>query len=121
MIDEAALFLEKAEESLAGAASELANGRYSNCANRAYYACFQAAISGLIQAGMGKSRSSGQWSHEFVRAQFVGELLNRRKMYPGELRDTFERVYKLRETADYHAERVTQVQASRATRRASDL
>jgi hypothetical protein len=30
----------KAEESLAAAASELANGRYNSCANRCYYACF---------------------------------------------------------------------------------
>jgi hypothetical protein len=33
-------FLLKAEESLAAAASELANGRYNSCANRCYYACF---------------------------------------------------------------------------------
>ena len=37
----AAIFLAKAEESLAGAESEYANGRYNNCANRCYYACFQ--------------------------------------------------------------------------------
>jgi uncharacterized protein (UPF0332 family) len=40
MIDAAIIYLEKAEESLAGAESELANGRYNNCANRCYYACF---------------------------------------------------------------------------------
>src|SRR5205823_6359850 len=42
---------DKALESLAGAESELANGRYNNAANRAYYACFQAAIAALQRAG----------------------------------------------------------------------
>ena len=43
----AELYLRKALESLAGAESECANRRFSNCANRAYYAAFQAAISAL--------------------------------------------------------------------------
>lgn len=43
MIDASALFLAKAEESLAGADSEFVNDRYNNCVNRCYYACFQAA------------------------------------------------------------------------------
>ena len=51
--DERALpFLNKSEESLAGAESEYANDRYDNCANRCYYACFQAAIAALLQAGI---------------------------------------------------------------------
>jgi len=121
MIDEAAIFLDKAQESLAGAESELANGRYNNSANRAYYACFLAAISALMQAEIRTTSGSGQWSHEFVWGRFIGELVNRRKLYPAELRDTFERVYRLRETADYRADRVTRVQASRAVTRANGL
>jgi len=44
-------FLAKAGESLAGATSELANGRYNNTANRAYYSSFQAAIAALPASG----------------------------------------------------------------------
>jgi uncharacterized protein (UPF0332 family) len=37
-------YLVKSAESLAGAESEYANGRFNNSANRAYYACFHAAV-----------------------------------------------------------------------------
>jgi len=40
-------FLNRAQESLEGAESEFASGRYNSVANRAYYACFQAAIAAL--------------------------------------------------------------------------
>ena len=48
----AEVYWRKAVESLAGAQSECASARYSNCANRAYYAAFQAAISTLLQNGI---------------------------------------------------------------------
>src|SRR3712207_2798818 len=91
--------LTKARESLLGAESEFANGRYNNAANRAYYACFQAAVAALLRAGI---RPRGdQWSHAFVPAQFDGQLIYRRKLYPTELRNVLERAYALRQKADY--------------------
>lgn len=108
-------FLDKALESLAGAESEFVNGRYNNCANRCYYACFQAAIVALQRAGIRPRRD--QWSHEFVAGQFNGELINRRKLYPTELRGTLERNYTLRQKADYEEDLVTQTEANRALRR----
>ena len=45
-------YREKADESLAGAVSEFANGRYNNCANRCYYSCFLAAVHALVTAGI---------------------------------------------------------------------
>jgi uncharacterized protein (UPF0332 family) len=63
------IYLAKATESLLTAESEFVNGRYNSCANRCYYACFQAAIAALLCEGI---RPRGQWSHEFVQAQFVG-------------------------------------------------
>ena len=45
-------FLVKSAESLAGAESEYANGRFNNCANRAYYACFLAAVAALMREGI---------------------------------------------------------------------
>lgn len=95
MLDRESIFRIKALESLAGAESEFANERYNNCANRCYYACFQAAIAALEEHGFTPQSSRGRttWSHEALPATFVGELINRRKVYPSELRDTLSRVY----------------------------
>jgi uncharacterized protein (UPF0332 family) len=120
-VDEAQVFLAKAEESLAGAASERANGRYHNCANRCYYACFQAAIAALMRAGIRASGREGRWSHAYVQAQFAGELIARRKLYPATLRETLTRTYLLRETADYKVDQVSSAQAERAMRRTLDF
>jgi hypothetical protein len=51
----------------------------------------------------------------------VGELINRRKRYPSGLRETLIRGLRLRHTADYKAERVTDVQASRGIARAREF
>jgi uncharacterized protein (UPF0332 family) len=119
MQDDEPMFLTKARESLAGAESEFANERYSNCANRCYYAAFQAAVSALDEHGFvplgGRGRTT--WSHEALPATFVGELVNRRKVYPPELRDTLSRLASLREAADYTHDLISETQASRALRR----
>jgi uncharacterized protein (UPF0332 family) len=117
VIEPATIYLAKAEESLAGAESEFTNGRYNNTANRCYYACFQAAVAALIGAGIGPTRAGGQWSHAFVPAQFDGQLIRRRKLYPSELRNVLGRNYLLRQVADYEEDAVTHTEASRALRR----
>lgn len=104
----------KASESLLSAESEFANGRYNSCANRCYYACFQAAIASLLREGI---QPLGQWSHAFVQAQFVGQLLNRRKRYDVALRRVLSDNQSLRDKADYRPELVSQIQASRALSR----
>src|SRR2546426_12108827 len=86
MVDIAELYLEKARASLAGAQSELEQRRFDNAANRAYYSCFQAAVAALIRDPI---RPTGATlDHAFVQARFVGDLINRRKRYPPDLRDT---------------------------------
>ncbi len=123
MTDHEAIFLLKARESLAGAESEFASGRYHNCANRCYYSCFQAAVAALEAHGFtpaaGRGRST--WSHAALNATFVGELINRRKVYPPELRDILSRTHALREAADYQRDLVSETQASRALRRTRTL
>ena len=114
------IYLFKAETSLAGAVSECANGRYDNCANRAYYACFQAAVAALVRAGIGPPGQAERWGHDFVQAQFIGELINRRKRYSSTLSETLIRGLRLRQIADYKAERVSEVQASRGLARARE-
>jgi uncharacterized protein (UPF0332 family) len=113
MADTVDVFLAKAQESLAGAESELANGRYNNCANRCYYACFQGAIYALRQAGIRPRGVNAQWSHAFVQAEFVGQLVNRRKIYPSVRPDVLAQTLELRRLADYKAESVRHKQASR--------
>jgi uncharacterized protein (UPF0332 family) len=108
------IYLAKATESLLTAESEFVNGRYNSCANRCYYACFQAAIAALLREGI---RPHGQWSHEFVQAQFVGVLINQRKRYDPQLRRVLLDNQSLRHEADYRPELVTAAQARRALSR----
>ncbi len=117
--EDSAGFLAKATESLASAEADYAADRYSSCANRCYYACFQAAIVGLLAGGL--APAGQQWSHTFVQGRFIGELINRRKVYKAAHRDTLPRVYDLRLMADYDDEPVTQTQAQRALRRSREL
>jgi len=112
-------FLSKARESLAGAESEFVNARYNNCANRCYYACFQAAIHALMQAGI--HPNSDQWGHDFVQAQFVGLLINRRKIYPALLRDVLSRGIALRQIVDYQTDGVGQTRAARMLKSTRDF
>jgi uncharacterized protein (UPF0332 family) len=90
VIDSGGIFLEKAEESLAGAESEFLNGRFNHCANRCYYAVFQAAIQALSDVGIRPPGTDGYWCHNFVLAQFNGQLINRRKIYSPDLRGALE-------------------------------
>jgi uncharacterized protein (UPF0332 family) len=121
MIDPSHPYLEKARESLAGAESEASSGRFNNCANRCYYACFQAAIAALLRSGFMPLGAHRQWSHAFVPAQFVGQLINRRKLYPPSMRDTLTSTYLVRQSADYSNEDVSRIEAERALRRTQEF
>jgi uncharacterized protein (UPF0332 family) len=118
MIERDSVYLERARESLAGAESEFVNHRYNNSANRSYYAVYQAAIHALLAAGIRPPGATEHWGHDYVQAQFVGQLINRRKRYPADLRNTLEQNYRKREAADYRRDPVIEVRAARAARRA---
>jgi uncharacterized protein (UPF0332 family) len=117
MIERKRVFLEKVQENLTSAQSEFISGWYNSCARSCYYAVFQAAIYALGQARVRPRRAEGWWGHDFVQAQFNGELINRRKRYPTSLRATLTQNYALRETADYTTDHVTEVRAARAVGR----
>lgn len=119
--EQVAAYLAKAARSLAGAESEFKSGRYDNCVNRAYYACFQAAVATLLRAGIKPRGQGGRWGHEYVPAQFADQLINRRKLYPGDLRRVLPDIRSLREAADYKPEPVSQTQATRALRRSREF
>jgi uncharacterized protein (UPF0332 family) len=109
------VFWEKAQENLESAQSEFINRRYNSCASRCYYACFQAAIYALTQADLRPGRA--EWGHDFVQAQFNGELINRRKFYPSDVRSTLNQNYILRQKADYTTDHVSEIRAGRAVER----
>lgn len=112
------IYLMKAREALAGAESEYANGRYNNCANRCYYSVFHAAVHALEDAGLlSQGSHSATPSHEAIQSLFVGQLVNRRKRYPSDLRPVLMQNQTLRNAADYERHWVTEVQAQRAVRR----
>lgn len=110
-------YLSKAAECLAGARSELANGRFNNACNRAYYAAYNAAIVALIRAGV----TSRRWGHDEVQAVFAGQLIYRRKLYPSSLRSTLPDLLTMRMKADYGLGSATERNALRATEDAALL
>lgn len=115
------IFWEKARENLEAAESEFINRRYNSCAGRCYYACFQAAIYALTKGGIRPRGTPERWGHDFVQAEFVGQLINRRRLYPTRLKNTLAENYALRVTADYGRDHVTEMNAARAVRRTSDF
>ncbi len=116
-MDDRSIYLSKAEESVAGAESEFAVGRFDKCANRSYYACFQAAIAALRGFGVQPTSRDGRWGHDLVRARFVGDLINRQKVFSSEDKDTLERLLVVRQIADYKRQTISEIQASRGLRR----
>jgi uncharacterized protein (UPF0332 family) len=113
-------YLRKARESLAGAESECANRRFSNCANCAYYAAFQAAISALVREGI-RPKRGGQWPHAFVQAEFAGRLINRGRRYPSSLRPMLSDLQALRSHADYRPDAVSEIEAQRGLRKSREF
>jgi len=114
-------YLAKAHENLAGAESELQHGRTNSCARSAYYACFHAAIAALLHAGLTALEPSRGWGHDWVHASFVGQLIQRRKLYPANLRRILPDLLALRHKGDYRATHVSQREAQHAVGSAQTL
>jgi uncharacterized protein (UPF0332 family) len=120
-MDEAHDYLAKAQESLAGAESELAHRRLNNCARSAYYACFQAAIAALLNEQILPRSPEDLWGHDLVQARFAGQLIHRRSRHPATLRRTLTDLLGIRHKADYRVASVGQREAAQAVRRAQDF
>lgn len=111
----------KAQENLSSCEREWAHRRYNHCVRSAYYACFHAAIVARMQASVMPMASETLWSHDRVHAQFVGQLIQRRKSYPAHLRRTLLELLAMRHRADYRSVRISQREARQAVRRAQDF
>lgn len=116
---DAALYARKANGSLAGAERALALERYNNAANRAHDAAFQAAIAALLMEGI-RGRDA-RWAHTFVHAEYVGKLINRRRRYSSEFRDTLAFLLRLRHDADYRGAPIKRADVAQAIRRSRQL
>jgi uncharacterized protein (UPF0332 family) len=91
-------FLAKSNESLASAGDDFEHRRYNSCARNAYYAAFQAAVAALLHEGI---RPARRWEHEFVRSQFAGILVYRRKRFGPGFRTLLTDAFDRRVDADY--------------------
>jgi uncharacterized protein (UPF0332 family) len=110
---DAAIYLAKAEQCLAGAALAVAHGQYNNAANRAYYAAFQAAIAALRRAGV-QPPTPRYWAHDFVLREYAARLAAAEGGYPPASAATFKALQDERLKADYEVELIGQVSAERA-------
>jgi uncharacterized protein (UPF0332 family) len=102
-------FLEKAKENLSAAKLCFEKGHFNACANRAYYSALHAAISALAHHGIQRKRID----HGQVQADFSGELINRRKLYPARLRSYLSDMQFVRDKADYTDGNVSRKMARR--------
>jgi uncharacterized protein (UPF0332 family) len=109
---DAAIYLAKAEQCLAGAALAVAHGQYNNATNRAYYAAFQAAIAALRRAGV-EPPTSRYWAHDFVLREYAARLAAGGG-YPPASAATFKALQDERLKADYEVELIGQASAERA-------
>jgi uncharacterized protein (UPF0332 family) len=110
-------FLNKAEENLKAAQVCFDNGLYNACTNRAYYAALHIAIAALARQGIKRDKID----HGQVQADFSGELINRRKIYPAKFKSYLYDMQLVRNKADYSGDNVTQQRAGRWFARIKEL
>jgi uncharacterized protein (UPF0332 family) len=106
--------LARSIESLKAAELCLRENLVNSVVSRAYYAMFQAAQVVLEAGGLVCS----EWSHKALHASFNQELIDRRKLYPRELRDYLTSALTLRQAADYDEAGISMRIAQRQIRRA---
>ena len=110
-------FLAKAEENLTAAQICFENGLYNACANRAYYAALHAAVAALAHRGIRRNKID----HGQVQADFSGELIKRRKIYPAKFRSYLYNMQLVRNKADYSADNISRKRAGRWLARIKEL
>ena len=92
-------FWNKADENLKAAQLCFDNGFYNACANRAYYCMFHAAIAILIIKEFPPTQK--HIDHGWVQSNFVGELINRRKILQSKFKSYLQDAQMVRNDADY--------------------
>ena len=75
----------------------------------------------LLHTGLTAPEPARGWSHDWVHTNFVGQLIQRRKLYASNLRRILPDLLALRHKGDYRATRVSQREAQQAVRSAQAL
>ncbi len=110
-------FLTKAKENLTAARICFENGLYNACANRAYYAALHAAVAALAHRGIRRDKIN----HGQVQADFSGELMKRRKVYPAKMKSYLPDMQIVRNKADYSGDNITRQRAGKWLARIKEL
>jgi len=110
------IFLAKAGENIQAAELLFENEMYHASANRAYYAAFHAAVAALAHAGI----ELVGLGHDSVQARFNGELIRRRKVYPGRFKSYLPDLQTVRDDADYKLRLLSQRVAKRQLDKAKE-
>ena len=92
-------------------------GLYNACANRLYYSVFQAAIAALLHSGITRDK----FEHKQVQADFSGELIRRRKIYPAKFKSYLSDMLLFRNLADYHSDDVSSQKAKKRLSEAKEM
>lgn len=110
------VFSAKSRENLRAAAILFEQEMFNACANRAYYAAMHAATAALADAGISLYRVS----HDAIQASFSGQLIRRRKIYPGRFRSYLLDLQSVRDDADYKLVFVSEKEARRQLQKAQE-
>lgn len=112
-------WLDKTNENLAAAQLCFDNGHFNACANRLYYAMFQAGIAAMVKHGLLKP--DARVAHDWLQANFSGQLIRHRKVFPAKFRSYLYEAYLVRSTADYRMASVSKDTASRELKKAKEF
>lgn len=112
------IWMEKAAENLAAAQSGFDHGRFNACANRLYYAMFQAGIAAFAKAG--SLPAGGRVGHDWLQANFSGQFIHRRKLFPARFKSYLPAAYRIRALADYEAISVSKNIAANELKKAKE-
>lgn len=112
-------WLDKANENLAAAQLCFDNDHFNACANRLYYAMFQAGIAAMVKHGLLKP--DAEVGHDWLQANFAGQLIRHRKVFPAKFRSYLYEVYKARVEADYRLSSISKKVATGELKKAKEF
>jgi uncharacterized protein (UPF0332 family) len=112
-------WLNKANENLAAAQLCFDHNHFNACANRLYHAMFQAGAAVLIKNGVFPPKE--QIGHDWPQANFSGQLIHRRKLFPANFRSYLSDAYWVRIRADYRLLSVSKKVAASELKKAKEF
>lgn len=112
-------WLGKANENLAAAQLCFDRGHFNACANRLYYAMFHAGAAALAKTG--SLASTAKIGHGWLQANFAGQLIHHRKVFPVKFRSYLSEAYSLRQIADYEKRAISKGNVLRELKKTKNL